>query len=114
MTWTTVNDRLSDWINPIAIKEMRQAVKGRILTWMLILFLLVQLIIMGGGMLLNEFSTADFNAGPPLLSALLFALLVICLLFLPAIFGLRLSSERVQGRIDPRKTGHPTTRSWVR
>lgn len=100
MTWTAVNNRLSDWINPIAIKEMRQAVKGRILTWMLILFLLVQLIIMGGGMLLNEFSTADFNAGPPLLAALLFSLLVICLLFLPAIFGLRLSSERVQGRID--------------
>lgn len=100
MTQTAVNDRLSDWINPIAIKEMRQAVKGRILTWLLILFLMAQLIIMGGGMLLSEFSTDSFNAGPPLLTALLFSLLVVCLLFLPAIFGMRLSAERTQGRID--------------
>ena len=100
MTVTAVIDRLGDIINPIAIKEMRQAVKGRILTWMLILFLLAQLVIMGSGILLNEFNADNFNAGPALLSFLLFTLLLVCLLFLPAIFGLRLSSERSQSRID--------------
>lgn len=93
-------DRLGDWVNPIAIKEMRQAVKGRILTWMLILFLLAQLVIMGGGMLMTEFSGENFEAGPALLSVLLFSLLCVCLLFLPAIFGIRFSIERAQGRAD--------------
>ncbi|MHC4553366.1 MAG: hypothetical protein ACYSUT_11485, partial [Planctomycetota bacterium] len=97
---SAVYDRLGDFVNPIAIKEMRQAVKGRVLTWMLILFLLAQLIIMGGGMLLTEFSGDNFSAGPILLSILLFSLLAICLLFLPAIFGIRFSVERAKGRAD--------------
>ena len=100
MIWTAICDRLGDFINPIAVKEMRQAVKGKILTWMLILFLLAQLVIMGSGMLLSEFSGNSFNGGRDLLSILLVALLAVCLLFLPAIFGLRLSSERTEGRID--------------
>jgi len=93
-------DRLGDLINPIAVKEMRQAVKGRVLTWMLILFLLAQLLIMGGGILISEMNQDEFAIGPPLLSVLLIPLLVVCLLFLPAIFGLRLSSERSGNRID--------------
>lgn len=100
MILTTAIDYLGDIINPIAMKEMRQAVKGRILTWMLILFLLAQLVIMGGGILINELSGDDFNSGPALLSVLLVALLSVCLLFLPAIFGIRLSAERSQRRID--------------
>ncbi|NLW84924.1 MAG: hypothetical protein GXY41_11075 [Phycisphaerae bacterium] len=95
-----VLDRLGDMANPIAVKEMRQAVKGRILTWMLVCFLMVQLVIMGIGMLTSEYSGADYQGGRTLLSFLLLALLVVCLLFLPAIFGLRLSSERTEGRID--------------
>jgi hypothetical protein len=100
MSITAFVDRLGDAINPIAVKEMRQAVKGRILVWMLILFLLAQLVIMGVGILINEFDGGDFNAGPALLSVLLISLLLVCLLFLPAIFGLRLSSERSQNRMD--------------
>lgn len=100
MTQAAVSDRLSDWINPIAVKEMRQAVKGRILTWMLTLFLLAQLVVMGFGVLLNEYSGEDMNAGPIMLSFLLMTLLVVCLLFLPAIFGLRLSAERVRQKMD--------------
>jgi hypothetical protein len=93
-------DYLGDVMNPIAVKEMRQAVKGRVLVWMLILYLLAQLVIMGAGILFSEFDGGNFNAGPELLSILLIALLLTCLLFLPAIFGLRLSAERAQNRID--------------
>lgn len=100
MRTTAVMDYLGDVINPIAVKEMRQAVKGRVLVWMLILYLLAQLVIMGAGILFSEFDGGNFNAGPELLSILLIALLLTCLLFLPAIFGLRLSAERAQNRID--------------
>ena len=100
MAIAAIFDRLGDFINPIAVKEMRQAVKGRILTWMLILFLLAQLLIMGGGILISEFNHGDFVIGPGLLAVLLIALLIVCLLFLPAIFGLRLSGERSGRRID--------------
>jgi hypothetical protein len=100
MVRTAIYDRLGDFINPIAVKEMRQAVKGRILTWMLILFLLAQLVIIGIGMVFSEFTSDSFYGGRTLLSFLLFALLAVCLLCLPAIFGLRLSAERTEGRID--------------
>lgn len=100
MAQAAFSDRLGDWINPIAVKEMRQAVKGRILTWMLTLFLLAQLVVMSLGVLLNEYSGEDLNAGPVMLSFLLMTLLVVCLLFLPAIFGIRLSSERSRQKMD--------------
>ena len=40
-------DRIDDWINPIVVKELRQAVKSRLVTGVLLLFLSVQLVIMG-------------------------------------------------------------------
>jgi len=100
MRMISIADALGDVINPIAVKEMRQAVKGRVLIWMLILYLLAQLVIMGAGILFSEFDGGNFSAGPELLSILLIALLLTCLLFLPAIFGLRLGAERAQSRID--------------
>ena len=39
--------RLDDWINPIVIKELRQAVKSRMVVTILLLFLGLQLLILG-------------------------------------------------------------------
>jgi len=95
----TIGGRLADMINPIAVKEMRQAVKSRLITWILMLFLLVQLVVIIVVLVFNE-EFNDFNAGPGVFMTILGILLGTCLLFIPAITALRLASERSDSNID--------------
>jgi hypothetical protein len=92
--------RVDDWINPIAIKEMRQAVKGRVVAWVFMIFLLIQLVIIGGALILREDIGQDFNVGRNILMGLLSVLLGSCLLFLPGFTGFRLSSEKSDYNVD--------------
>ena len=47
-------DRIDDWINPIVIKELRQAVKSRMVVSILMLFLALQLFIVGVYLVVRE------------------------------------------------------------
>ncbi len=92
--------RLDDLMNPIAIKEMRQAVKGRFITWSLIIFLLVQLAIIGIVLMMRVDFNEDFNIGRNVFSAMLAVLLITCLFFVPAFAALRFSAERSDSNVD--------------
>ena len=88
-----IHDQISDALNPIVVKELRQAVRSNFLVATLVLFLGIQLLIVGLS-LTNESLSSSFNAGRSIFSALLFVLLVTCLLFVPAYTGIRLAIER--------------------
>ncbi len=66
-----------DRINPIVIKELRQAVNGRFLAAVLILFLLVSLIVMGLIVMIE--SNASLEAGRIALLWLQGILVVTCM-----------------------------------
>ena len=88
-----IHDQISDALNPIVVKELRQAVRSNFLVATLVLFLGIQLLIVGLS-LTNESLSSSFNAGRSIFSALLSVLLVTCLLFVPAYTGIRLAIER--------------------
>ncbi|MBK04431.1 MAG: hypothetical protein CL920_20405 [Deltaproteobacteria bacterium] len=92
---------VDDHINPIVIKELRQAVRGRFLSGVLILFLLIQIVTLGVTLVSFSFShNTNFTEGRDYFSALLFILLGTCLLFIPAYTGFRMGSERTDHRAD--------------
>lgn len=90
---------ISDVLNPIVIKELRQAVRSNFLVVTLVLFLSIQLLIVGL-FLTNESLSSSFNAGRDIFGVLLFILLATCLLFVPAYTGIRLAIERSVGNVD--------------
>ena len=75
MGFSTFMSRADDWINPIAVKEMRQAVKGKVVAGVFMIFLLIQLVIIGGALILREDIGQDFNVGRSILMGLLGVLL---------------------------------------
>ncbi len=91
---------IDDFVNAIAVKEMRQAVKGRTIAWVLMLFLIVQLLIIGVVVMTQDEIGNDFDAGKSVFMGMLGVLLGTCLLFIPAITAFRLSSERGDNNVD--------------
>lgn len=98
-----VLDKLDDLLNPIVVKELRQAVKSRIVMAALLLFLLVQLSIL----LLNLSFTdhvaveqVNLQAGRQIFQILQGILLGTCLLLVPAYAGVRLAAERSDTNVD--------------
>jgi hypothetical protein len=89
-----------DAINPIAVKELRQAVQSRFVTVMLILFLLGQLVIVGWAVMFNEDITRSFEGGRGLFATLMGVLMLTCILFVPMYAGARLSHERSDTNVD--------------
>ncbi|HAL44707.1 MAG: hypothetical protein A2Y12_05065 [Planctomycetes bacterium GWF2_42_9] len=92
--------KIGEWLNPIVIKEMRQAVKGSFTSWTLMLVLAIQLVIIGCVVVLSEDIGKNFDIGPGLFTGLLAVLLFICLMFLPLFTGGRLSQEKSNSNTD--------------
>ncbi len=65
MTLTGIIDRLDDWINPIVVKELRQAVKSRLVTVVLLLFLGVQLLIVTVFLIFEQLAPATWSTAGP-------------------------------------------------
>ncbi len=91
---------LSDWVNPVAVKEFRQAVQSRWVVAVLVLFLLVNLTIVGGFLLLSEAGSPAAPEGGVVFGFLLSVLAITCLGFVPAYTGIRLSLERSRADVD--------------
>ena len=79
---------------------MRQAVKGKFIASVLMIFLVLQLMVIGGVLVLSNNLGSNFNIGRETFIALLGVLLGTCLLFLPAYAAIRLSSEKSDNNVD--------------
>ncbi|MCP4710088.1 MAG: hypothetical protein GY869_15800 [Planctomycetes bacterium] len=86
--------RFDGWINPIAVKELRQAVQGKFIMGILLLFLTIAVITLGVVSVLYGEEFNDFSSGEDIFVFFLGLLMGICLLFLPLYSGVRLSFER--------------------
>ncbi len=96
-------DKLDDLLNPIVVKELRQAVKSRIVISALMLFLVIQLSIL----LLNLSFTGrqsagavNLHAGREIFLILQGILLGTCMLLIPTYAGVRLASEHSETNVD--------------
>ncbi len=103
MSSAAILNKLDDLLNPIAVKELRQAVKSRIVMSALMLFLLVQLSI------LLYILWFDYNrpnervnlqAGAEIFRVLQAFLLGMCMLLVPAYAGVRLAAEHSDTNVD--------------
>jgi hypothetical protein len=95
--------RVGDRINPIVVKETRQAVNSRLVASFLILFLAVQLVVMLLVVTNRELGDADqlnARAGRELFTVVQGILLGTCLILIPTMTGARLGSERSDVNVD--------------
>jgi len=92
--------RLSDRVNPIVVKELRQAVRSRIVTGIFIFFLVVQFAIVALALLLDDSAATSLSAGRSLAAALYSFMMFVCIVFVPIYSGLRLAWERSDARRD--------------
>ncbi len=96
---TVLLEKFTDSLNPIVVKELRQAVQGRLFSVILMVFLGLLLLTMGL-FLSSETMESSFNAGRNLFGVLISILLGTCLLFVPAYTGIRLGAERSDANVD--------------
>jgi hypothetical protein len=96
-------DKMDDLLNPIVVKELRQAVKSRIVIAALFLFLLTELVILLLSLSLDENRRMDptnLHAGRPIFQVLQGILLGTCMLLIPAYAGIRLAAEHSDTNVD--------------
>lgn len=100
-TWL---DRLDDWINPIVVKELRQAVKSRMVIIILMVFLIIELLVMGGILLANDArgpsGGARFSGGIQVFIVLQWVLLPTLMLVIPAHATILFAAERSDQNTD--------------
>lgn len=93
--WTRVSRWVDDRINPIIVKELRQAVRSKFVTAAMMLFLVVALVVMGFRLMeMDDQGTFDTTAGREVFLVLQGVLLGSCLLFVPLYAAIRLAAER--------------------
>ncbi len=103
MTFTEILDRLDDRLNPIVVKELRQAVKSRMVVGILLLFLGLQLFLLGSFLLMGGRGRAgdiDWNAGKEVFRVQQGVLLWTIMILVPAYAAIRLASERSEQNVD--------------
>ena len=99
MTISGLIDRMDDWVNPIVVKELRQAVKSRVITSLLLLFLGIQLVIMGMVLALQGASSQGSN-GAEIFLVLHAIMLGTCMVLIPAYAAVRMRNERSETNVD--------------
>jgi hypothetical protein len=99
---TAVIDRMDDWINPIVVKELRQAVKSRLVVTILMVFLGLQLFLVGVFLLFGEMreDNVNWNAGNEVFRWQQGILLWTLMFFVPGYAAIRLGSERSDHNVD--------------
>lgn len=97
---SNVIEQMNDRLNPIVVKELRQAVQGKFLMVVLICFLCLQLLTMGIFLITDKSIAVSFDAGLNIFRVLLSILFGTCVLFVPAYTGLRLATERADADVD--------------
>jgi hypothetical protein len=98
-----VFSKLDDWLNPIVVKELRQAVRSRAVVSALMLFLLIQLFIIGVYVWNYDARVgrdAEMLEGGRELFQVIQAIMVGTCLLIPAYTGIRLGAERSDTNVD--------------
>lgn len=97
LAWTASAE---DWVNAVAVKEFRQPVQSRWVMAVLMLFLFVNLVIVGGFLATSPDAAVSAGHGRDMFGGLLVLLMLTCMGFVPLYAGLRLSLERNDANID--------------
>lgn len=97
---TVIAGYLDERMNPIVVKEVRQAVRSRFVTATLMLFLIAQLFMLGIFLLARSDVQQNFYAGRSVFLFLQGTLLATCLFFVPLYVGARLAAERLDSNAD--------------
>lgn len=105
MSIAGIKSHLANWreweLNPIVVKELRQAVRSWAVTGMLLLFLAVLFLISLGFLVFQTFDTnADSQLGGVMFSAFAVILAIASIFFIPLYMGIRVSSERQENNPD--------------
>ncbi|PYQ30140.1 MAG: hypothetical protein DMF56_10495 [Acidobacteria bacterium] len=98
-------NRIDDWLNPIAVKELRQAVRGRFVAVAVILSLIGQLLAIALLMITTSLRTTVAAGFAPAPGAIVFmalysVLFTICIFLIPAYTGIRMAAERGDTHTD--------------
>ena len=95
--------RLADRLNPIVVKELRQAVRGRFLAGVLLFFLALQLLTLGVFLFTQDISSIGLVGGESygqqvfaFLASILFFATIVCV---PVYAALRIYSERADDQM---------------
>lgn len=91
--------RVDDWLNPIAVKELRQAVRGKFVTVALILSFLAQLVAVGAITAARTFNR-NHAAGNDSFLILFNVLFTACIFLIPMYSGVRIAAERSDSDVD--------------
>jgi hypothetical protein len=91
---------LDDHINPVLVKELRQAVQSNFVTVLLLVYLLIDILAMMLAVLFDHSLTSSLHAGGDVFMTLDTILLGTCLLFVPTYAGIRLAAERADQNVD--------------
>jgi hypothetical protein len=95
-----VMQAISDRTNPIVVKELRQAVQSRLVIAILLLFLLANVFVVGGYLLMSVDATTSERGGQDLFIGLFVVLVTTCMVFVPLYAAVRLTMERNDSNID--------------
>jgi hypothetical protein len=96
-----VISKIDDMINPIAVKELRQAVQGKVIPTLMMIFLLIQLAVIGGFLMFDEDGISRSKTlGRDSFMTLNTILAVMSIIVIPIVTAIRLSSERGEGTTD--------------
>lgn len=92
--------RLSDRLNPIVVKELRQAVQSRFVVAALLILLTIQILAVGIYLLTAGDPANNFDSGRTVFLVLFGILLALSMLFVPLYTGVRLATERSETNLD--------------
>lgn len=95
-----LTDRFSEFFNPIVVRELRQAVRSRFVTSMLLALLVIQLTAIAIYLLSSPSTIDDLDGGRNVFQVLLAVLLGVSLLFVPLYTAIRLVIERSDTNVD--------------
>lgn len=98
-------NRFGDWINPIVIKELRQAVQSRFLIFSLMALFILEIVGLTMFVIFQDTTSSysdseSLQAGRGTFLALQYILMAVCLLFLPINAAVRLAAERSDENTD--------------
>ncbi len=91
---------LTDRANPIVVKELRQAVQSRFIIGVLLIYLLINVGVIGLFLFFQEIDGLDTDAGREVFTVLHAILVLTCMIMLPCYTGARLAAERNGNNMD--------------
>ncbi len=100
LRFRTIARSLADRVNPIVVKELRQAVQSRLVISILFLFLAANVAIVSIYLMTHEQLGGNRMDGESLFMTLFGVLVFTCMVFVPLYAGIRLTTERNDANID--------------